>query len=124
MTDMYSTFLVHFCIVEPSAVNTNFETSSKKYTEPHPAYAAADMPARQLEMFVKKGLAAGVGFEPSAVAIVLYKITSRNDKVPLRLPLSITAIKLIRAKLEGQLQDLETHGELGALDADRAQFKV
>ncbi|GFF54254.1 uncharacterized oxidoreductase C162.03 [Aspergillus lentulus] len=122
--EMHPDWNIHFCIVEPSAVNTNFETSSKKYTEPHPAYAAADMPARQLEMFVKKGLAAGVGFEPSAVAIVLYKIASRNDKVPLRLPLSITAIKLIRAKLEGQLQDLETHGELGALDADRAQFKV
>ncbi|CAG8895707.1 unnamed protein product [Penicillium egyptiacum] len=108
--EMHPDWNIHFCIVEPSAVNTNFETSSKKHIEPHPAYSADDMPARQLEMFVKKGLASGVGFEPSAVANVLYKVASRNENVPLRLPLSVTAMKLITAKLQGQLRDLETHG--------------
>jgi len=115
---------VHFCIVEPSAVKTNFETTSKKRTQPHEAYAGADMPARQLETFVKKGLEAGVGFEPSAVANVLYKVASRNEKVPLRLPLSATAVKLITAKLQGQLQDLETVSELSAIDVHQVQFKV
>ncbi|KAL4971841.1 hypothetical protein BDW66DRAFT_16979 [Aspergillus desertorum] len=115
---------INFCIVEPSAVKTNFETTSKKRTAPHEAYAGADMPARQLEMFVKKGLAAGVGFEPSAVAKVLYQVASRKEKVPLRLPLSATAVKLITAKLQGQLQDLEATAELSAIDVGQAQFKV
>ncbi|KAI9375068.1 hypothetical protein BJX61DRAFT_531919 [Aspergillus egyptiacus] len=122
--EMHPDWNIHFCIVEPSAVKTNFETSSKKHIKPHPAYAGADMPARQLEAFVKKGLEAGVGFEPSAVADALYKVACRNEKIPLRLPLSVTAIKLITAKLQGQLQDLETHGKLSALDADQAQFNV
>lgn len=82
------------------------------------------MPARQLETFVKKGLEAGVGFEPSAVANVLYKVASRNEKVPLRLPLSATAVKLITAKLQSQLQDLETVSELSAIDVGQVQFKV
>ncbi|KAL4914782.1 hypothetical protein BDW62DRAFT_219864 [Aspergillus aurantiobrunneus] len=115
---------IHFCIVEPSAVKTNFETSSKKRTQPHAAYAGADMPARQLEAFVRQGLASGVGFEPSAVAQVLYQVASRNDRVPLRLPLSATAVKLITAKLQGQLQELEAVSALSAIDAGQAQFKV
>lgn len=82
------------------------------------------MPARQLEMFVKKGLEAGVGFQPSAVAKVLYEVASRNEKVPLRLPLSATAVKLITAKLQGQLADLDTVKELSAIDVGQAQFKV
>ncbi|KAF5860581.1 hypothetical protein ETB97_001355 [Aspergillus alliaceus] len=94
--EMHPDWNIHFCIVEPSA----------------------------LEMFVKKGLSAGVAFEPSAVANALYKVASRNEKVPLRLSLSVTAIKLIPVKLQGQLQDLETHGELSHLDTDQAQFKV
>ncbi|KAJ5588373.1 hypothetical protein N7537_011051 [Penicillium hordei] len=122
--EMHPDWNIHVCIVEPSAVNTNFETSSKKKTKPHPAYAGDDMPARQLEMFVKQGIASGVGFEPSAVANALYNVASRNEKVPLRLPLSVTAIKLITMKLQGQLQELETHGALSALDADKAQFDL
>nr|P0CU82.1 RecName: Full=Oxidoreductase calM; AltName: Full=Calbistrin biosynthesis cluster protein N [Penicillium decumbens] len=122
--EMHPDWNIHFCIVEPSAVKTNFETTSKKRTQPHEAYAGADMPARQLETFVKKGLEAGVGFEPSAVANVLYKVASRNEKVPLRLPLSATAVKLITAKLQVQLQDLETVSELSAIDVHQVQFKV
>ncbi|KAL3471728.1 hypothetical protein BJX99DRAFT_236881 [Aspergillus californicus] len=122
--EMHPDWNIHFCIVEPSAVKTNFETSSKKRTAPHEAYTAPDMPARQLEGFVKKGLAAGVGFEPSAVANVLYKVASRKEKVPLRLPLSATAVKLITAKLQGQLADLDTVSELSAIDVGQVQFKV
>ncbi|KAE8395156.1 hypothetical protein BDV23DRAFT_195379 [Aspergillus alliaceus] len=47
-----------------------------------------------------------------------------DEKVPLHLPLSVTAIKLITVKLQGQLQDLKTHGELSHLDTDQAQFKI
>ncbi|KAB8233410.1 uncharacterized protein BDW43DRAFT_311126 [Aspergillus alliaceus] len=41
--EMHPDWNIHFCIVEPSAVNTNLEASGKKYTKPHPAYSAADM---------------------------------------------------------------------------------
>ena len=78
----------------------------------HEAYTAPDMPARKLESYVKKGLESGAGIEPVAIAKVLYKIASRGDKVPLRLPIGNTALMLIRMKLEAQLQDLEIFKEL------------
>ncbi|RAH82444.1 NAD(P)-binding protein [Aspergillus japonicus CBS 114.51] len=115
---------INFCIVEPGAVKTNFETTSKKHIKPHEAYAAPDLPARQLEVFVKKGLEAGVGVQPEQVAQVLYQVAARGEKVPLWLPLSGTAIMLITAKLQGRLQELETNKELSAIDKDQAQFKL
>jgi hypothetical protein len=115
---------VNFCIVEPGAVKTNFETTSKKHTKPHEAYAGDDMPSRKLEAFVNQSLKAGVGVEPVEVAKVLFHVASRNEKVPLHLPLSTTAVKLITAKLQGRLKDLEAVQELSAIDQGQVQFKL
>ena len=82
------------------------------------------MPSRKLEVFVQQGLKAGVGVEPIQVAKVLFHVASRNEKVPLHLPLSTTAVKLITANLQGRLQDLETVKELSAIDQGEAQFKL
>jgi hypothetical protein len=40
-------------------VKTNFEGHSKARIQPHPAYAANDMPSRRLEYFVNQGIEAG-----------------------------------------------------------------
>lgn len=122
--EMHPDWNINFCIVEPGAVKTNFETTSKKHTKPHEAYAGDDMPSRKLEGFVKKGLQAGVGVEPVDVAKVLFQVASRNEKVPLYLPLSTTAVTLIKAKLQGRLQDLEAVQELSAIDQGQVQFKL
>jgi len=122
--EMHPDWNINFCIVEPGAVKTNFEGPSKKHTKPHEAYAGADMPTRQLEFFVQKGLQAGVGVEPVEVAKALFHVANRKDKVPLHLPLSVTAVNLITAKLQGRLQDLETFRELSAIDKGQAQFKL
>ncbi|KAL9619772.1 MAG: hypothetical protein Q9160_005608 [Pyrenula sp. 1 TL-2023] len=122
--EMHEDWNIHFCIVEPGAVKTNFETTSKKHIRPHSAYAGAHMPSRKLEAFVKQGLQAGVGVEPVQIAQVLFQVASRNDRIPLRLPLSTTAITLIRAKLQERLKELETVEELGAIDKGQTQFKL
>lgn len=109
---------VNFCIVEPSGVKTNFEGHSKAKTQPHPAYAAEDMPARRLESFVQKGIAAGATagmLEPSSVAETIYKIASRNECVPLRLPLGLTAWRMGKMKFEGLLQQFDAVKELSAM---------
>lgn len=111
-------------MVEPSAIKTNFEGSSKKHTRPHEAYAGPDMPARKLEFFVKKGLESGVGIQPIAVAKVLYHVANRNEKIPLRLPLSSTAIKLMTMTFQERLQNLEAVKELSAIDQNQAQFNI
>jgi len=101
-------------------VKTNFEGGSKKYMAPHPAYIGEDMPARQLEKYVKKGLASGAGIEPVALAESLWNIASRGEKVPLHLPLGGTAYNLIKMKLEARLKALEEFKELGAIDPVKA----
>ena len=81
------------------------------------------MPARMLEVMVEHGLKAGVGIlQPTDVAKVLYQVAKRNEKVPLHLPLSTTAVKLITLKLQGRLQALEMVKELSAIDQGQAQF--
>ncbi|GKT66319.1 short-chain dehydrogenase/reductase SDR [Colletotrichum tofieldiae] len=110
--------------IEPGAIKTNFETTSKKRIRPHEAYAGEDMPARKLEGFVKQGLAAGVGVEPIEVAKVLVHVASRNQNVPLHLPLTSTALNLIRANLKGRLEELEVVQELSAIDQGKPQFKL
>lgn len=116
--EMHPDWNINFCIVEPSGVKTNFEGHSKAKTQPHPAYAAEDMPARRLESFVQKGIAAGATagmLEPSSVAETIYKIASRNECVPLRLPLGLTAWRMGKMKFEGLLQQFDAVKELSAM---------
>lgn len=107
---------INFCIVEPAGVKTNFEGSSKRYMQPHPAYADPEMPARKLEKYVKMGLKSGAGIEPVAIAKALFEVASRGEKVPLHLPLGSTAVALIKAKLEVRLEGLEATKDLSAVD--------
>lgn len=111
-------FKVHFCIIEPSGVKTNFEGHSKARTKAHPAYAADDMPSRKLEFYVNKGIKAGVLMEPSAVAATIFSIASRGERVPLRLPLGVAAWKLAKSKFENLLGDLEAVKDLSAMGND------
>ncbi|GAW24383.1 hypothetical protein ANO14919_139670 [Xylariales sp. No.14919] len=114
--ELHPDWNINFCIVEPGGVKTEFERGSKRYTGVHEDYDGADMPGRQLAAWVKKGLAAGAGVPPSAVAEVLYLVASRNDKVPLWLPLTSTAGQLIKMKLQARLENLEEVKELTPID--------
>lgn len=97
---------ISFCIIEPSAVKTDFEGHSKKNTAPHSAYEDSKMPARVLQRYVDAGLKQGVGMEPEDVARVLYEVASKDEKVPLYLPLSMNALGLIKSQFEGRLKAL------------------
>jgi hypothetical protein len=70
------------------------------------------MPARQLAAWVKKAAGTRGGVPPSAVANVLYLVANRNDKVPIWLPLTSNAAKMIKKKLQARLDNLEAVKEL------------
>ncbi|PYH92635.1 NAD(P)-binding protein [Aspergillus ellipticus CBS 707.79] len=106
--EMHPDWNIHFCLVKPGAVKMNFGTTSKKHIKPHEAYDGFDMPSRVLDAYVEKGLQSSVEVKPAAVADTLYLVASRNEKIPLRLPLSVAAVHLTIAKLQGQLKDLES----------------
>ncbi|PHH86802.1 hypothetical protein CDD83_9739 [Cordyceps sp. RAO-2017] len=114
--EMHPDWNIHFCLVEPSGVKTNFEGGSKKYMEPHEAYTASDMPARKLEALVKKALQSGAGIEPVTIAETLFKVASRGERVPLHLPIGRVAVSLIRSTLERRLGELKDVEELSAVD--------
>ncbi|KAF7881103.1 uncharacterized protein EAF02_006994 [Botrytis sinoallii] len=117
--EMHPDWNINFCIIEPSGVKTNFEGHSKAHTAPHPAYSASDMPARILEKWVNMGIKSGVGMlDPNGIAETIYKIASRGEKVPLRLPLGPTAWKLIRQKYEGFLGELDAVKDISFMGKD------
>lgn len=89
-------------------MKSNFDGHSKARIHAHPDYAGEDMPARQLEKYVNMGIKSGIGMmEPSAVAETLWNVASRGEKVPLRLPLGATCWKMVKAKCDEFLRELE-----------------
>ncbi|PGH26420.1 hypothetical protein AJ80_01918 [Polytolypa hystricis UAMH7299] len=114
--EMHPDWNIHFCLIEPSGVKTNFDGHSKTHTQPHPAYAASDMPSRKLEAYVNQGIKSGVGMiEPSAVAETIVTIASRGECVPLRLPLGPVCWKLAKEKFETLLKEFDEVKELSAM---------
>ncbi|KAH8590552.1 hypothetical protein B0O99DRAFT_691561 [Bisporella sp. PMI_857] len=113
--EMHPDWNINICIVEPSGVKTSFEGHSKAHIQPHPAYAAKDMPARQLEAYVRQGIKSAKLLEPSAVAEMLFSVTSRGERVPLRLPLGEVAWNMAKAKSEAFLRELEEVKELSII---------
>jgi hypothetical protein len=112
---------VNICIAEPSGVSTNFEGHSKVRTAAHPAYAGEDMPARRLEAYVNKGIAAGAAagmIAPETIADALWTIASRGEKVPLRLPLGATSWRMAKMWWEGLVGDLENVKSVSGLGTE------
>ncbi|KAL4976612.1 NAD(P)-binding protein [Aspergillus desertorum] len=114
----------NFCLIEPGAVKTNFETCSKKHIAPHPAYADPSMPSRMLDAFVEQNLATGAGVDAEDLAKLLFHIASRGEKVPIFLPVSTTATALITGALRARLAIVEEVKELSVVDKDKAQFDL
>ena len=73
------------------------------------------MPARKLEKYVSAGMKLGVGMEPSAVAETLFTIASREERVPLRLPLGPVSWKMSKSKFETMLKDFDAVKDISAM---------
>ncbi|KAI0399802.1 NAD(P)-binding protein [Xylaria palmicola] len=111
--ELHPDWNINICLVEPGGVKTEFEHGSKRHTRVHEAYDGPDMPARQLAAWVRKAVEAGAGgVPPSAVAEALYRVASRGEMVPLWLPLTSNAARLIKTKLQARLDNLEAVKDL------------
>lgn len=53
--------------------------------------------------------------EPSAAAETIFTISSRGERIPLRLPLGMVAWQLAKSKFEGLLGELEAVKEISAM---------
>lgn len=72
-------------------MDTDYVSRSSQHIAQHPAYAAPDTPARQLEAFLNKYKedpeASKTWAQPEQVATAMYTVIASGEPIPLRQPL-------------------------------------
>jgi short-subunit dehydrogenase len=103
-----ATFGIRVTLVEPGPFRTGFAGRSIRFATAIPDYAGT--PAGELRARFREQDGAQPG-DPARAAEAIIA-TVRAESAPLRLPLGERAVRRIRAKLQGQLADLEATEEL------------
>ena len=99
---------VHLCNVEPGGVKTKYATSSLKMMEErHPAYGDPSYPTNALLSYMTDPKSRETWAEPGAVAAAMYKIVSRGERIPIRVPLGVDAWSMIMADIRNVGKELE-----------------
>ena len=103
---------VHFALVEPGGVRTNYTGGSMQFIERHPAYEAEDTPARVVERYLRDPEAEKSWAEAGDLARVIYEVAACNrdgeergqgvKEIPLRIPLGADAWATLKAEHERQ----------------------
>jgi NAD(P)-dependent dehydrogenase (short-subunit alcohol dehydrogenase family) len=107
-------FGIRVTIVEPGPFRTEFLGRSMGRATPIPDYEDGPAGALRARFGTDHGRQAG---DPVRAVEAIIDVV-RSPSAPLRLPLGRSAVERIRAKLRGQLADLETCAEV-AIAADR-----
>ncbi|KAI1438063.1 short-chain dehydrogenase/reductase-like protein SDR [Xylaria sp. CBS 124048] len=106
---------IHFNLIEPGGVSTNFGASNTlDMLPPHPAYAAADSPSRILEGYVRDPNMQTTWSPPSKVALAMYNLVARakDTPIPMRLPLTEGAWHVMKAEIASVDKELDEFKEL------------
>ncbi|KAH8911577.1 NAD(P)-binding protein [Coniochaeta sp. PMI_546] len=99
---------IHFCLIEPGGVQTNYATTSTQNIPVHPAYAADDTPARVLERYINNEENRKSWAKPEDVVAAMYRIADAGGKkIPLRVPLGPDAWGMMKAEFGRMEQELE-----------------
>ena len=91
---------VHFCLIEPGGIATNFAGASLVRSAPHPSYSAPDTPARLLEEYILDIDNQSTWSSPQSVAMAMYEVVSRGQRIPIRVPLGPDAWGLIKDEIK------------------------
>lgn len=100
---------IHFCLIEPGGVRTDYLHRSMVTVEPHPAYAAADTPTRLIEKYMSDPEASKSWADVDDVTKAMYALVASEKDIPLRVPLGPDAwgmLKLENDKAARRLEDL------------------
>lgn len=89
----------------------------------HPAYDAADSPARMLAAYVDNPEARKSWSQPEAMSKAIYEMASRGKPVPVRFALGAVAWQVLRAKAESTVEEFGENRELsvGVDDDERTK---
>jgi NAD(P)-dependent dehydrogenase (short-subunit alcohol dehydrogenase family) len=91
---------IHFCLIEPGGVKTDYATRSAMSIEPHPAYAAPDTPTRLIEGYLRDPEASKNWANVDNVTKAMYKIVADGNEIPLRVPLGPDAWGMLKFENE------------------------
>lgn len=101
---------IHFCLIEPGGTSTRFtDADSMDWLSRHPAYEAADSPARIIEGYIKNPDYQKTWTPAERVATAMYQVVARSkDKpLPMRLPLTEGAWQVIKSDIAAVDKELE-----------------
>ncbi|KAJ9150840.1 Retinol dehydrogenase 8 (Short-chain dehydrogenase) [Pleurostoma richardsiae] len=103
---------IHFTIIEPGGVQTDFPTRSAVRTAVHPAYELPDSPSRVLDKYVSTPETRQTWALPQKIAEGMYGVASRGESIPLRVPLGPDAWTFMKLELENVDKNLDEVKEL------------
>ncbi|KAI1435847.1 NAD(P)-binding protein [Xylaria sp. CBS 124048] len=121
--ELPSSWNIHFSLIEPGGIKTNYATTSLKVmAKSHPAYADPSFPANVLRAYVTDESCRALWAEPSDVAAAIYRVTSRGQRIPLRVPLGSDAWGMIATDLDEMKKDLEELKDISCGVGDEGQL--
>ncbi|KAF7534442.1 hypothetical protein G7054_g6229 [Neopestalotiopsis clavispora] len=106
---------IHLCNVEPGGFKTKFTSSSLNYmTKRHPAYADPSFPGNMVIAYMEDPKSREDWAEPEAAAAAMYKLVSRGQRIPIRVPLGADSWNAVMADLKKCEKDFEELGEFSS----------
>jgi NAD(P)-dependent dehydrogenase (short-subunit alcohol dehydrogenase family) len=114
---------IHFCLIEPGGVKTDYATRSMVTVEPHPAYAAADSPTRVIERYMEDPEASKNWADVGNVTKAMYGIVASGKEIPLRLPLGPDAWGMLKLENDKAGRMLDEWQELSVGVGKEGQFE-
>ncbi|KAI1261202.1 short-chain dehydrogenase [Xylariaceae sp. FL1019] len=106
--ELPSEWNIHLTNMEPGGVKTNYATSSlKPMAKRHPAYDHPNFPTNMLIGHMQSEQGRSLWAEPRDIAAAIYRVVSRGQRIPIRVPLGPDAWGMIAKDLEDTKADLE-----------------
>ncbi|KAI1394183.1 short-chain dehydrogenase [Hypoxylon trugodes] len=119
-----SSWNIHLCNIEPGGVKTNYATSSLKHIAiKHPAYDNPNFPAKQLLNHMASEQGRALWAEPSDLAVAMYQIVGRRQRIPIRIPLGSDAWGMVAHDLDSTRKDLEDVKDISFSVGDARQLE-
>jgi len=114
---------IHFSLIEPGGVKTDYSHRSMVTVAPHPAYAAADTPTRLIEAYMNDPQASKNWAEVGGVTKAMYAIVTSGKAIPLRVPLGPDAWGMLKLETDKAARVLEELRDFSVGVGKEGQFE-
>ena len=122
---MHPDWNIHFLIVEPGGIKTEFSGSSMVVGARHPAYLDPSCPYNQLVAYMSDPKSKESWADPVVVArVIVETVVHQGDKpLPMRLPLGSDAWGMIKAETAAVDKELDEWKDVSKSCSSEGQLK-